>query len=504
MFKKILIANRGEIAVRIIRACRELGIKAVAVFSEIDRKGLHVRMADEAYSIGPSPSVESYLNIEKLIEVAKKAKCEGIHPGYGFLAENPLFARKIENEGLVFIGPPATAIELLGDKMAARKTMKNVGITVVPGTEEPLESEKQGLSIAQKIGFPILIKAAGGGGGKGMRIVRNEKDLKEAMRACASEAKSAFADARIYIEKYLERPRHIEIQILGDKFGEVIYLGERECSIQRRHQKVIEESPSPIVDEKIRMKMGETAVKAAKAAGYHNAGTMEFLVDSDKKFYFLEANTRLQVEHPVTEMVTGIDIAKEQIKIASGLPLSYKQKEISWRGAAIECRIYAEDPENNFLPSTGVVSYYQEPAGPGIRVDSGLYEGCEVPIYYDPIIGKLITWGKNRDEAIQRMRRALSEYRISGVATTIPFHILVMENEKFLQGDLSTHFIEEEFNRGRKVQPEEDVYKMAALFSALVKYQETKRVQTRKGLKVQGENPWKMEGRRRGLRRFGV
>lgn len=504
MFKKILIANRGEIAVRIIRACRELGIKAVAVFSEIDRKGLHVRMADEAYSIGPSPSVESYLNIEKLIEVAKKAKCEGIHPGYGFLAENPLFARKIENEGLVFIGPPATAIELLGDKMAARKTMKNARITVVPGTEEPLESEKQGLSIAQKIGFPILIKAAGGGGGKGMRIVRNEKDLKEAMRACASEAKSAFADARIYIEKYLERPRHIEIQILGDKFGEVIYLGERECSIQRRHQKVIEESPSPIVDEKIRMKMGETAVKAAKAAGYHNAGTMEFLVDSDKKFYFLEANTRLQVEHPVTEMVTGIDIAKEQIKIASGLPLSYKQKEISWRGAAIECRIYAEDPENNFLPSTGVVSYYQEPAGPGIRVDSGLYEGCEVPIYYDPIIGKLITWGKNRDEAIQRMRRALSEYRISGVATTIPFHILVMENEKFLQGDLSTHFIEEEFNRGRKVQPEEDVYKMAALFSALVKYQETKRVQTRKGLKVQGENPWKMEGRRRGLRRFGV
>lgn len=502
MFKKILIANRGEIAVRIIRACRESGIKAVTVFSEVDRKGLHVRMADEAYFIGPSPSAESYLNMEKIIEVAKKAECEGIHPGYGFLAENPVFARKIEKEGLFFIGPPASAIELLGDKMAARKTMKDAGIDIVPGTEEPLESEKQGLSIAQRIGFPILIKAAGGGGGKGMRIVRNEKDLKEAMRACASEAKSAFADARIYIEKYLERPRHVEIQILGDKFGNVIYLGERECSIQRRHQKVVEESPSPVVDEKMRKRMGETAVKAAKAAGYRNAGTMEFLVDSDKNFYFLEANTRLQVEHPVTEMVTGIDIAKEQIKIASGLPLSYKQKDISWRGAAIECRIYAEDPENNFLPSTGVVSSYEEPAGPGIRVDSGLYEGCEVPIYYDPIIGKLITWGKNRDEAIQRMRRALTEYRISGVATTIPFHIQVMQNEKFQKGDLSTHFIEEEFNRGRKIQAEEDVYKMAALFSALVKFKETKRIQTRRGSKIQRENPWKIEGRRRGLRRL--
>jgi acetyl-CoA carboxylase biotin carboxylase subunit len=465
MFKKILIANRGEIAVRIIRACKELGIKAVAVFSEIDRKGLHVRMADEAYFIGPSPSVASYLDMEKLIEVAKKAGCEGIHPGYGFLAENPVFARLVEKESLIFIGPPASAIELLGDKMAARKTMKKAGIEVVPGTEEPLESEKQGLSIVQKIGFPILIKAAGGGGGKGMRVVRNEKNLKEAMRACSSEAKSAFADARIYIEKYLEKPRHIEIQILGDKYGDVIYLGERECSIQRRHQKVIEESPSTVVDDGMRKGMGETAVKAAKVAGYYNAGTMEFLVDSNKNFYFLEANTRLQVEHPVTEMVTGIDIAKEQIKIASGLPLGYRQEDICWKGAAMECRIYAEDPENNFLPSTGMVSYYEEPAGPGIRVDSGLYEGCEVPIYYDPIIGKLITWGKNREEAIQRMKRALSEYHISGVATTIPFHMQVMENEKFKKGELSTHFIEEEFNQGREVQIEDSTYQMVALFS---------------------------------------
>ncbi|MDH4223333.1 MAG: acetyl-CoA carboxylase biotin carboxylase subunit, partial [candidate division Zixibacteria bacterium] len=391
MFNKILIANRGEIAVRIIRACRESGIKAVTIYSEIDRKSLHVRMSDEAYYVGPPPSILSYLNMDKIIEIAKEAKCEGIHPGYGFLAENSIFARKIEKEGLVFIGPPASAIELLGDKIAARKTMKNAGIEVVPGTEEPLESEKQGVSLSQRIGFPILIKAAGGGGGKGMRVVRNEKDLKEAMRTCASEAQSAFADARIYIEKYLERPRHIEIQILGDKFGNVIHLGERECSIQRRHQKVIEESPSPVVDEKMRRKMGETAVKAAKAAGYYNAGTMEFLVDANKNFYFLEANTRLQVEHPVTEMVTGIDIAKEQIKIASGLHLSYKQEDISWKGSAIECRIYAEDPENSFLPSTGLVSHYVEPSGPGIRVDSGLYEGSEVPIYYDPIIGKLIS-----------------------------------------------------------------------------------------------------------------
>jgi acetyl-CoA carboxylase biotin carboxylase subunit len=508
MFKKILIANRGEIAVRIIRACRELGIKAVAVYSEIDRKGLHVRMADEAYFIGPSPSTASYLNMEKLIEVAKKAGCEGIHPGYGFLAENSAFARKVEEQGLVFIGPPASAIELLGDKMAARKTMKKAGIEVVPGTEEPLETEEQGLKIARKIGFPILIKAAGGGGGNGMRVVREEKDLKEAMRACASEAKSAFADARIYIEKYLEKPRHVEIQILGDKFGKVIHLGERECSIQRRHQKVIEESPSPIVDEKMRKKMGETAVKAAKAAGYYNAGTMEFLVDPDKNFYFLEANTRLQVEHPVTEMVTGIDIAKEQIRIASGSPLSYKQEDVAWKGAAIECRIYAEDPENNFLPSTGTVSYYEEPAGPGIRVDAGLYEGCEIPIYYDPIIGKLITWGANRDEAIQRMKRALSEYHISGVATTIPFHIQVLDNEKFKRGELSTHFIQEEFSQGLKVTLKEDDLKMVALFAALAEYQNRSRAQTFKSSKAQGEkqreNSWKMEGRRRGLRKYEI
>jgi acetyl-CoA carboxylase biotin carboxylase subunit len=504
MLKRILIANRGEIAVRIIRACRELGIKAAAIFSEVDRKGLHVRMADEAYYVGPPASILSYLNMDKIIEITKEARCEGIHPGYGFLAENSVFARKVEKEGLIFIGPPASAIELLGDKMAARKTMKNAGIQIVPGTEEPLESEKQGVSLAQKIGFPILIKAAGGGGGKGMRVVRNEKDLKEAMRACASEAQSAFADARIYMEKYLERPRHVEIQILGDKSGNIIHLGERECSIQRRHQKVIEESPSPVVDEKMRRKMGETAVKAAKAAGYCNAGTMEFLVDADKNFYFLEANTRLQVEHPVTEMVTGIDIAKEQIKIASGLPLSYKQEDVSWKGSAIECRIYAEDPENNFLPSTGLVSHYAEPSGPGIRVDSGLYEGAEIPIYYDPIIGKLITWGKDRDEAIQRMRRALSEYHISGVSTTIPFHIQVMENEKFKKGELSTHFIDEEFGKERKIKPEEDIYRMVALFSALVKYQEAKRVQGLKGSRVKGENPWKMEGRRRGLRKMGL
>ncbi|MCJ7578219.1 MAG: ATP-grasp domain-containing protein, partial [candidate division Zixibacteria bacterium] len=347
MFRKVLIANRGEIAVRIIRACREMGIKTVAVFSEIDRKALHVRFADEAYPIGPAPSAQSYLDMEKIIEKAKESGAEAIHPGYGFLAENPVFVKMVESEGLIFIGPPSSAVELLGDKIAARKTMKNAGVPIVPGTEVEIASEEQAISIAEKIGFPILIKAVGGGGGKGMRIVRQKSELKEALRGASSEASSAFADPRIYIEKYLEKPRHVEIQILADKYGNVIHLGERECSIQRRHQKVVEESPSPIVDEKMRKAMGEQAVKAAKATGYVNAGTMEFLVDQDRKFYFLESNTRLQVEHPVTEMVTGIDLAKEQIKIASGMKLSYKQEDIKWKGSAIECRIYAEDPENN-------------------------------------------------------------------------------------------------------------------------------------------------------------
>ncbi len=505
MFKKVLIANRGEIAVRIIRACNEMGIKTVAIFSDIDRKALHVRLADEAYLVGPAQAAKSYLNMEKIIEVAKKSGAEAIHPGYGFFAENYDFVKRVESEGLVFIGPPAEAVKLLGDKVAARKTMKNSGIPIVPGTEVEIDSEEQGSSIAESVGFPILIKAVGGGGGKGMRIVREKSELKSALRAASSEAKSAFADPRIYIEKYLERPRHVEIQILADKFGNVIHLGERECSIQRRHQKVIEESPSPVVDEKMRKSMGEAAVTATKAAGYVNAGTIEFLVDPDRNFYFLESNTRLQVEHPVTEMVTGIDLAKEQLRIASGMKLSYRQEDIRWKGSAIECRIYAEDPENNFLPSTGVVHSYWEPAGPGIRVDSGLYEGAEVSLFYDPLISKLLAWGEDRDEAIQRMKRALSEYNISGVATTIPFHLKVMENQKFQKGEIHTHFIEEEFEKEKlsEVEDKDELHKAVAVFSALLDYQEKKKTKPVLSKTNSKESHWKIEGRKMGLRQLG-
>jgi acetyl-CoA carboxylase biotin carboxylase subunit len=506
MLKKVLIANRGEIAVRIIRACREMGVRTVAIFSEIDRKALHVRLADEAYPVGPAKATESYLNMDKIFEIAKQSKADAIHPGYGFFAENYDFVRRVESKGLIFIGPPAEAVKLLGDKVAARKTMKSSGVPIVPGTEVEIGSDQQGESIAEQVGFPILIKAVGGGGGKGMRVVRDKKDLKSALRAASSEAKSAFADPRIYIEKYLERPRHVEIQILADKHGNVIHLGERECSIQRRHQKVIEESPSPVVDEKMRQAMGHAAVTAAKASGYVNAGTIEFLVDSDRNFYFLESNTRLQVEHPVTELVTGIDLAKEQLRIASGMKLSYKQEDIRWRGSAIECRIYAEDTENNFLPSTGVVHSYWEPSGPGVRVDSGLYQGAEVSLFYDPLVSKLLTWGENRDEAIQRMKRALSEYRILGVATSIPFHLKVMDNPNFRKGEIHTHFIEDEFGKDKSEQPEEkdELAKAVAVFSALLDYEEKKH--HKPVISSQGKskgNPWKMAGRKMGLRQLG-
>jgi acetyl-CoA carboxylase biotin carboxylase subunit len=506
MFKKVLIANRGEIAVRIIRACKEMGIRTVAIFSDIDRKALHVRLADEAYPVGPAQAAQSYLNMDRIIEVAKQSGAEAIHPGYGFFAENYDFVKRIESEGLVFIGPPAEAVKLLGDKVAARKTMRSSGVPIVPGTEVEIGSDEQGESIAKEVGFPILIKAVGGGGGKGMRIVRDKKDLKSALRAASSEAKSAFADSRIYIEKYLEKPRHVEIQILVDKFGNAIHLGERECSIQRRHQKVIEESPSPVVDEKMRKAMGEAAVTAAKASGYVNAGTIEFLVDSDRNFYFLESNTRLQVEHPVTELVTGVDLAKEQLRIASGEKLSYRQEDIKWKGSAIECRIYAEDPENNFLPSTGEVHSYWEPAGPGIRVDSGLYEGAEVSLFYDPLISKLLTWGETRDEAIRRMRRALSEYRILGVANNISFHLAVMDNQRFQKGEIHTHFIDEEFEKAEVAETElgNEQRKAAAVFSALLDYQEKKNVKPVLSRTAKSnDSPWKIAGRKMGLRQLG-
>jgi len=499
MIRKILIANRGEIAVRIIRACQEMGIQTVAVYSEADRLSLHTRTADEAYCIGKPPSTESYLVGERIVEVAKKAGAEAIHPGYGFLAENPDFAELVESEGLIFIGPPASAIRLMGDKTAARRRMREAGVPTVPGTLEALKDEKEALKAAGKIGYPVLLKAAAGGGGKGMRIVNGPEEMARAFRAAQSESQSAFGDSRLYIEKYLEEPRHIEFQILADAHGNVIHLGERECSIQRRHQKVIEEALSCLLDARMRQEMGEAAVRAAKACGYHNAGTVEFLVDKHRNYYFLEMNTRLQVEHPVTEMVTGIDLVKEQIHIASGEPLRYRQEDITWRGHAIECRIYAEDPLNNFLPSVGVIQHLRPPDGPGIREDSGVYEGYEVSLYYDPLISKLIAWGKDREEAILRMRRALREYQLFGIRTTIPFCLMVMENPRFYAGQFDTHFIEKEFSNQPLEDPE--LERIAAIGAALMDFRQ--RSLQRSPLlsgDQRPQSPWKIAGRSLNMR----
>ncbi|HEY5996501.1 MAG TPA: acetyl-CoA carboxylase biotin carboxylase subunit, partial [Candidatus Deferrimicrobiaceae bacterium] len=441
MFQKILIANRGEIAVRVLRACHEMGIKAVAVYSDADRKALHIRYADEAYHIGPSPAAESYLSIDKIIDVARKSGAEAIHPGYGFLAENPKFADRCEKEKIKLIGPSAHAMRTMGSKTVARKTVQAAGVPVVPGTVEPIEREEEVLRVARQIGFPVMLKATAGGGGKGLRLVREEADLRSALRMAKSEAKSAFSDDSVYVEKYIENPRHIEIQILGDRHGNYVHLGERECSIQRRHQKVVEESPSVLVTPEIRAAMGKVAIEAARSVKYEGAGTCEFLMDRDRNFYFLEMNTRLQVEHPVTEMVTGIDIVQEQIRVAAGEPLSFRQEDVEQRGHAIECRIYAEDPDRNFFPCPGPVTSLRVPGGPGVRDDSGVYAGFEIPIYYDPIISKLVAWGRTRDEAIARMKRALRVYVVTGVKTTVPFHIRVMNNRHFIEGNFDTNFI---------------------------------------------------------------
>jgi acetyl-CoA carboxylase biotin carboxylase subunit len=506
LFSKILIANRGEIAVRVIRGCRELGISTVAVYSEVDRLALHVRMADEAYCIGPPPSKESYLRQDKLIEVAKLSGAEAIHPGYGFLAENPEFAQKVADAGLVFVGPPPEAMRLMGDKTAARKRMIEAKVPVVPGTEQALKDEAVAAEMAEKLGYPVLLKAAAGGGGKGMRMVRQAKELSSAFRGAKSEAESAFGDGRIYMEKYLEAPRHIEFQILADKHGKVVHLGERECSIQRRHQKVIEEAPSCLLDESLRERMGEAAVKAATACGYQNAGTIEFMVNKDRNFYFLEMNTRLQVEHPVTEMVTGIDLVKEQIRIAAGKPLAIEQKDFHFNGHAIECRISAEDPSNNFLPSTGKISYLSPPDGPGIREDGGLFTGGEVSVYYDPLISKLIAWGRTRTEAIQRMKRALTEYDIRGVETTIPFCLMVMQNRKFISGVFDTQFIEKEFLNNTKlkdkVESEDGLFtQIAVLGAALFESKFKSKKQLRSLPKTNASiSRWKMVGRMQNFR----
>ncbi len=477
MFKKILVANRGEIAVRILRACRELGIQTVAVYSEADRSALHVRYADEAYLLGPAPARESYLRGDKIIEIARKCGADAIHPGYGFLAEREAFAAACLEAGLAFIGPKPSAIAAMGDKRTARQTVMAAGVRVVPGTEGTgAMSDEELLALAPQIGFPLLIKASAGGGGKGMREVKSLEEMPALLQAARREAEAAFGDGNVYLEKVVEGAHHVEIQILADQHGNVIYLGERDCSLQRRHQKLIEEAPSPFLDEALRRKMGEVAVKAAQAVDYVNAGTIEFLVDKEKNFYFLEMNTRLQVEHPVTEMVTGVDIVAEQIRIARGRPLSYKQKDIKIRGHAIECRINAEDPYNGFLPSTGRILHSLLPTGPGVRVDTGVYPGFEITPYYDSLIAKLIVWGETRGQAILRMRRALEEYRLVGVRTNIPFHQRMMDSPRFIGGQYDTRFVEERFSMP---EPEEN-HEMhhpdvAAAFATIVAHRQVER-----------------------------
>jgi acetyl-CoA carboxylase biotin carboxylase subunit len=442
MFKKILIANRGEIAVRVIRACREMGITPVAVYSDVDRAALHVLMAEEAYPIGPSPDSESYLNISRILDVAKRSGSTAIHPGYGFLAENAKFAQACAERGVKFIGPTAAAMEIMGSKTRARQHMEKAGIPFVPGTSHGLESFEQAELQAAKIGYPVMLKAAHGGGGKGMRLVAAASDLKSALESARSEAQRAFGDNEVYIEKAILNPRHIEVQVLADEHGHIVSLGERECSIQRRHQKVLEESPSAAVDSELRQRMGEVAVRAARAAHYTNAGTIEFLLDQNRDFYFLEMNTRLQVEHPVTELVTGQDLVHLQIRIAAGETLGFSQAEVQLRGHAIECRLYAEDPENNFFPSPGKITLLREPGGPGIREDSGMYEGWTVPIDYDPMLAKLVSYGSDRSQAIARLRRALDEYCVGGIKTNVSLFRRIVRDSDFLAGQLDTGYLD--------------------------------------------------------------
>ncbi|MGB3339953.1 MAG: acetyl-CoA carboxylase biotin carboxylase subunit [bacterium] len=497
MFKKILVANRGEIAVRILRACREMGIGSVTVYSDADQNALHTRYADEVYHIGRAPAAESYLKIDRIIKAAKDSNAEAIHPGYGFLAENPDFAEACESAGIVFIGPSSKAIKLLGDKIASKRTMSDAGIPVIPGSSGAVNEESDAQKIAGQIGFPVLIKAAGGGGGKGMRVVRQAIELPSAMKQAINEAQSAFGNPVVFIEKFLEAPRHIEFQILADNHGNSIHLFERECSVQRRHQKLIEESPSTIMTTELRSTMGQAALKAVNVSEYTNAGTVEFMVDKNKNFYFLEMNTRLQVEHPVTELITGIDIVKEQFKIAAGQTLSLKQKDIKINGASIECRISAEDPQNNFAPSTGKIVKIIEPGGPGIRLDSGVYEGFEVPIYYDPLIAKLLVWAPFREEAISRAKRALKEYTIRGIKTSIPFHILVMNNTEFTNGEYDTTFIDKVLG---KVVYKKEYHEIAAIAAAIGKIIKEKQTAAGKPSSRRSSSPWKLFARKSMMR----
>lgn len=502
MFRKILIANRGEIAVRILRACREMNIRSVAVFSDVDRAALHVRLADEAYHIGPAASRESYLAIDKIISVARRSGCGAVHPGYGFLAENPEFARACAAAGIAFIGPSAEAMEMLGSKTEARHAAKRVGVPTVPGTLDPIGSLDESLRTSREIGFPVVLKAVAGGGGKGMRLIERESDLQAGWRDAASEAKNAFGDERLYLEKYLLRPRHVEIQILGDQRGAMVYLGERECSIQRRHQKVIEEAPSPIVTRELRGAMGEAAIRLAREGGYTNAGTVEFLVDDARNFYFLEVNTRLQVEHPVTEMTTSLDLVKLQIRIAAGERLPFGQRDVAFRGHAIECRIYAEDPDNNFFPSPGKIVERRVPTGPEVRLDEGIYAGWTVPNEYDPLLGKLIAWGADRAEAIARLRRALDEYYATGIRTNVGLLRRILVSPDFENARIHTRWLDEFLEAGQRPQAktdgqEEPQREKAAAIAAAMWHMSKNRSQqdgNHRGDEA-GASRWRVEGR---------
>ncbi|MSP12718.1 MAG: acetyl-CoA carboxylase biotin carboxylase subunit [Chloroflexi bacterium] len=498
MFQKVLVANRGEIAVRVLRACSELGLETVAVYSEVDRGALHVRYANEAYPIGPAPARDSYLRIDKLIDVAKRAQVDAIHPGYGFLAENPAFARACAEAGIAFVGPSAEAIAAMGDKLSAKLRMKAAGVPIIPGTEAGL-GDAEMIAAVKDIGLPVFIKAAAGGGGKGIRLVRAESELPDALAAARRETMAAFGDNTLYLEKAITEARHVEIQVLADSYGNVVHLGERECSIQRRHQKLIEESPSVIVDEDMRQEMGQIAVQAAKSIGYVNAGTLEFLVDRERNFYFLEMNTRLQVEHAVTEFVTGVDIVKEQLRVASGRRLRYNQEDIKLSGHSIECRITSEDPYANFMPSTGRITALFEPTGPGVRVESGVGEGFEVSLYYDPLLAKLVVIGETRAEAILRMRRALSEFRIIGVRTTIPFHQRVMDSTSFIAGRFDTNFVEQRFSM--RAEEKGDSLQVAAIAAALVAHQRRQQALILSPKQTEDSRVWRLQGRLEGRRR---
>ncbi|HEX2501638.1 MAG TPA: acetyl-CoA carboxylase biotin carboxylase subunit [Methylomirabilota bacterium] len=468
MLGKLLIANRGEIAVRVIRACRDAGIRTVAVFSEADRDALHVRLADEAQPIGPPPAGQSYLAIDRLVAAARRTGAEAVHPGYGFLSENADFAAACRAAGLVFVGPPAAAIARMGDKVAARQAAAEMGVPVVPGTPDPVASDEEAHRAARDLGFPVMIKAARGGGGKGMRVVVRPEDLESALRLARSEADSAFGDRAVYLEKAIVEARHVEIQVLADAHGHVLHLGERECSLQRRHQKLVEESPSPAVTDALRAEMGAAACRLLASVGYQNAGTVEFLLDPEGRFYFLEVNTRLQVEHPVTELVTGIDLVREQLRVAAGERLGYTQADVAPRGWAIECRISAEDPARGFIPSPGRIRTWRPPGGPWVRVDTGVYEGGEVPVHYDPLMAKLIVWGRDREEVVRRMARALDEFGVAGVQTTIPFHRAIMRDPDFLAARLSTTLVERAFAGGRGLPtPSPDRARAAAVAVAL-------------------------------------